>query len=199
MAPFRPRVVEAYDAAGRRPGSIDRIPDGDSIPTTAESCATRGTSGRWASVRGRGNSCCIVVGVICRLAPSGFGSPAFRSLLRLAAELPEADIDRIISDELPSLEVLVDMDGDSPVAFVAFESTSDELTIEYIAVAQELQGVGIGSRMVGAVVASRPGVGLRAQTDDDAVDFYRKAGFTVEVGTADARWPDRVRYDCRRT
>ena len=35
-----------------------------------------------------------------------------------------------------------------------------------------------------------------AQTDDDAIGFYRSLGFVDSPAPRDARWPDRQRYDC---
>lgn len=45
-----------------------------------------------------------------------------------------------------------------------------------IAVHRDLRGCGVGRRMIAALPASV----LRAETDDDAVGFYSRCGFTIE-------------------
>lgn len=132
------------------------------------------------------------------LAPSEFCSSEFRALLRQAVELSGDELGRIVDAELPLLEVLGYMRDDVLVGFVAFEYSDQQTTIEYIAVADGAQRCGIGSALVEVVANATNGGVLCAQTDDDAVDFYRRLAFNVEVGTRDNRWPDRTRYDCWR-
>jgi GNAT superfamily N-acetyltransferase len=106
------------------------------------------------------------------------------------------ELDRILRDELPALEVLgVERDG-VVLAFAATASAPDSVTIEYIAVAQGERGRGLGGRLVHAIRARAARRPLRALTDDDAVDFYRRLGFAVAPSATDARWPDRRRYEC---
>lgn len=123
-------------------------------------------------------------------------SAEFRHLLWLAVEVEDAELDMIAGNELPSLTVLGVVDDGSVVAFVAFDSKADPLTIEYIAVAESTQGRGHGRALVEAV-RSRAGESMvYAQTDDDAVGFYRRLGFAVTERDRDPRWPERRRYDC---
>ena len=55
---------------------------------------------------------------------------------------------------------------------------------------------GSQQEIIDAVRAADPSLPLRAETDDDAVDFYRTLGFTVTGAPRDARWPARRRYRC---
>ena len=50
--------------------------------------------------------------------------------------------------------------------------------------------------LVDAIRSTHPGLPLLAETDNDAVDFYRALGFTVEPRPPDRRWPGRPRYRC---
>lgn len=54
--------------------------------------------------------------------------------------------------------------------------------------------MGLGSQLLNVVATSFPEVYL--ETDDDAVDFYRKLGFVISPKERDPRWPDRERYAC---
>ena len=96
------------------------------------------------------------------------------------------------------LEVFGYLCNDALVGFVAFEYSDLQTTIEYIAVDDNAQRCGIGSALIEAVAMAANGGALYAQTDDDAVDFYRRLAFTVEIGSRDIRWPHHTRYDCRR-
>lgn len=82
------------------------------------------------------------------------------------------------------------------VGFAAFDRRPDQLELHYLAVSEAARGVGLGARLIDAVRASAPGLPLRAETDDDAVEFYRSLGFTVRDAPRDARWPGRRRYAC---
>lgn len=50
--------------------------------------------------------------------------------------------------------------------------------------------------LVNAVRAAVGGAAIRAETDDDAVGFYRRLGFAITMRDPDPRWPGRQRYDC---
>lgn len=122
-------------------------------------------------------------------------SPAFWTLLHEAAGVADDALRHIRDTELPALEVIGVTDGDV-VAFAAFAVTADELTLEYIAVDAGTRGRGIGASLVDAIRSTHPGLPLLAETDNDAVDFYRALGFTVEPRPPDPRWPGRPRYRC---
>ncbi|SJN21123.1 hypothetical protein FM119_02595 [Mycetocola reblochoni REB411] len=69
--------------------------------------------------------------------------------------------------------------------------------LEYIAVDGSRAGSGLGALLVAAVRALAPDLPLVAETDDDAVGFYRRLGFAVvALDETDPRWPDRRRYRC---
>lgn len=138
-----------------------------------------------------------VMGVNVRpLTVAEFRSPELRHLLWLAAE-PDADESaRILEQDLPRLRVLGVERRSDLVAFVAYDVTPSAVTIEYIAVSEREQGHGLATGLIGAIRAREPGRVLVAETDDDAVGFYRRLGFLVEPAAPDARWPGRARYRC---
>lgn len=124
-------------------------------------------------------------------------SPAFGPLLWEAASVDADALMHIRDVELPHLEVIGSADdaGDV-VGFAAFARHRDHLELHYLAVSETARGAGLGSRLIDAVRAADPSLPLRAETDDDAVDFYRTLGFTATGAPRDARWPARRRYRC---
>ena len=76
------------------------------------------------------------------------------------------------------------------VIFTVFDSTA---TIRDIAVKPEHRGQGIGSKLIDFIFNSFNAQNITAETDDDAIGFYKKYGFTV----ADTKVEfDTKRYVC---
>lgn len=126
----------------------------------------------------------------------------FWSLLWDAAGVDSDALGWIRDVELPKLTVIgaIDPHAHAVVGFAAYAvrtDPADHLELEYLAVVAEERGSGLGSRLIEAVRRSAPELALRAQTDDDAVAFYRSLGFAIEGAPCDPRWPERERYDCR--
>ena len=67
----------------------------------------------------------------------------------------------------------------------------NRVEILHISVAESSRGQGIGSKMVLAL-QSQYSMPLEAETDDDAVDFYRKCGFK----TTSIQKYGVIRYTC---
>ena len=66
--------------------------------------------------------------------------------------------------------------------------------IRHIAVDPTVQRVGLGRRMIEALFRQLDFSVLRAETDSDAVEFYRACGFTVE--TLGETYPGVERFEC---
>ena len=76
---------------------------------------------------------------------------------------------------------------------VVFNIAKSSATILDIAVKPEYQGQGIGSKLVDFIFNSFNAQNITAETDDDAIGFYKKYGFTV----ADTKVEfDTKRYVC---
>ena len=82
-----------------------------------------------------------------------------------------------------------------PVAVVGLRRSGEAGEILHIAVAPKHRRAGIGAALVRWLCRTWPGVrSWRAETDDDAVGFYRRLGFAVvDLGE---RYPGRRRYAC---
>jgi len=124
------------------------------------------------------------------------GRDAFLPLLREAAEVDADALARIRDVELRELEVVGAVDRGVVAGFAAYHVEPALVTLEYIAVTGRQRGSGLGRRLVDAVRRARPDLPLHAETDDDAVGFYRGLGFEIAAAPRDSRWPTRQRYLC---
>ena len=106
----------------------------------------------------------------------------------------------------PSVKIFVcDMDGEKAGILVLKEieaaewsETGVEAEILGIAVRKDLRGKGIGKEMVCQVMETEHLKKITAQTDDDAIGFYRKSGFEAERVVIEYPNGSVVRYNCIR-
>jgi acetyltransferase-like isoleucine patch superfamily enzyme/ribosomal protein S18 acetylase RimI-like enzyme len=68
------------------------------------------------------------------------------------------------------------VENDSVVGICGFEVHADKVEIHLVAVAADKQRQGVGGRMITALQKNYS-LPIAAETDDDAVGFYRKRGF----------------------
>lgn len=68
-----------------------------------------------------------------------------------------------------------EVDG-KPMGICGFRIFRDKLEICHIAVSENAHGKGYGNAMI-AALRDKYNMSIQAETDDDAVDFYRKCGF----------------------
>lgn len=130
------------------------------------------------------------------LSENDFRTEAFRALLAEAAGQGNDELQRIITEDLPRLETLgIKRDGEL-LAFAASRRSDAGNVLEYVAVSESVRGKGRGRALVRFIHGLNPSLPLIAETDDDAVGFYRRLGFSIEPAEADPRWPGRRRYRC---
>ena len=70
-------------------------------------------------------------------------------------------------------------DNDEYKGIVVFIIAKNSATILDIAVKPDYQGQGIGSKLIDFIFNSFNVNNITAETDDDAIGFYKKYGFTV--------------------
>ena len=133
---------------------------------------------------------------IRRLVGEDLASEQMLVLMREAAGLSDAELHRILVEELAVMEVVGTGPLGAPTSVAAYVSQSYGVVLEYIAVAPELRGDGIGLALVDALAGVSGQV--VAETDDDAVGFYRALDFDIGPAPSDPRWPGRRRYRCVR-
>ena len=113
------------------------------------------------------------------LAPSVF-NPTEERLLNRAKKYQEDENTNIYACK----------DNGEYKGIVVFEILNNSATILDIAVKPEYQGQGIGSKLIDFIFNSFNVDSIIAETDDDAIGFYKKYGFTV----ADTK----VKFDVKR-
>lgn len=123
-------------------------------------------------------------------------TPELTHLMWLASGAGTEKLGRLVRDVPSEYLVYGVSEGGRAVAFVAFDPDSDPVVIRYIAAEEDSQHRGLGGVLVSAVQQRAGGRSVYAETDDDAVEFYRRAGFQVEAKPRDPRWPERQRYGC---
>ena len=129
-----------------------------------------------------------------------FSSPKFYEIYAPCMFMPtcekfKAKAERYVSD--PSVSVFGYFEGEKALGVISVEESEDGVEILGIAVKAELRRRGIGSKLVGHVW-NLFGKTLIAETDDDAVDFYRKNGFEVKKFTACYGGESVTRYSCKK-
>ena len=133
---------------------------------------------------------------IRRLVGEDLASEQMLVLMREAAGLSDAELHRILVEELAVMEVVGTGPLGAPTSVAAYVSQSYGVVLEYIGVAPGLRGDGIGRALVDALAGVSEQV--VAETDDDAVGFYRALDFDIGPAPSDPRWPGRRRYRCVR-
>lgn len=127
-------------------------------------------------------------------SPEALQSAEFAHLLWLASGYSAEQLKHTITHEISQMTTIGIFENVSPIAFASYFNEPDRAVVEYIAVMESHQGMGLGSQLLNVVATSFPEIYL--ETDDDAVDFYRKLGFVISPKERDPRWPDRERYAC---
>lgn len=81
----------------------------------------------------------------------------------------------------------------TPVTAAGLVIARQVVTVGHIGTRSELRGPGHGAELIRATAADVAPLPLVAETDDDAVGFYRGCGFVVRE--VDSPWPT-ARYRC---
>jgi N-acetylglutamate synthase-like GNAT family acetyltransferase len=82
------------------------------------------------------------------------------------------------------------------VACLSYECVNAERTvIQHIAVAPDTRESGLGRALLAWLRDTTSPSALEAETDADAVDFYRECGFET-TRVVDPRWPEVERWRC---
>lgn len=120
----------------------------------------------------------------------------FFVLLREAAGQDDDQLRALIADRLPAMSKTGVFEDGCLIAFAAYQEENDQMVLEYIAVDAVHRGRGYGSLLVQEIRDSHIGAPILAETDDDAVEFYRRLGFRIAQRAGDPRWPGIQRYRC---
>jgi ribosomal protein S18 acetylase RimI-like enzyme len=129
------------------------------------------------------------------LTSSDLQTPEAWSLLGLATGYDDSRLRSVRDEQLPDLNVLGTKDEGLVRALTAYRIADSAVVVEYIATAEQLHGKGIGRSMIETIRCRHPLAIITAETDDDAVGFYRSLGFHTRP-VRNPRSPERPRYEC---
>ncbi|MGM0903683.1 MAG: GNAT family N-acetyltransferase [Bacillota bacterium] len=126
---------------------------------------------------------------------SGDVHPTIRELLSYATAMEKVDHELARYIDSSNRKLYEFLLNDEIVGFVGVQMiTSQHYEIKHIAVLPNLRGQSLGSKMV-KFVCEKHGLSLiSAETDCDAVEFYRKYGF--EVINLGEKYPGVKRFRC---
>lgn len=110
----------------------------------------------------------------------------------MAEEQVEAEYARYIEDPNRNLYLM------GEAAFIGIDlKDASRCEIRHIAVGVDCRSSGIGSRMIEEVIKRHEVQEIFAETDVDAVGFYRKIGFNIK--SLGEKYPSRERFYCAKT
>lgn len=118
------------------------------------------------------------------------------ALLAPVLYLPDEEKIRMKADKYAAGEnyrIFFAFDGDLPAGLCILQPGHSDAEIAALSVPPSLQRQGIGRAMIAHVQAGIH-LPLLAETDDDAVGFYEKCGFSIT--SLGEKYPGVIRYRC---
>lgn len=117
-----------------------------------------------------------------------------RVLLSYATSLDKVDTAYSTYLNSPNQHLFAYIKENVTVGCIGIEINGMDCEIKHIAVAPQERGRGVGSSMIHYLIEKCDLNSITAETDDDAVEFYRKVGFRIlSLGE---KYPGVVRYWC---
>ncbi|OWR27098.1 GNAT family N-acetyltransferase [Saccharibacillus sp. O23] len=108
--------------------------------------------------------------------------PQIAALVELSIFPDPEHLERALAfyEEQPDAELLAYEEGGDKIGIVGFKPSGEgEITITHIAVEPESRGGGYGRGMLLELMVREKPQRVIAETDEEAVDFYRNVGFAV--------------------
>jgi ribosomal protein S18 acetylase RimI-like enzyme len=104
--------------------------------------------------------------------------------------------DQFLNDN--SVKILACFNQDTIVGVIVI-SFVEQRNIEIVGIAVDIstRNKGVGSYMINQVVSDYDLLSVYAETDNDAVDFYRKNGFAISKFTEIYNGETVIRYKCK--
>ena len=96
-----------------------------------------------------------------------------------------------------SLQLFGLMDSEALLGLIGLAPLDTQAaSIRHIAVHRSRRKQGLGRAMIDLIFSTLNLVRLEAETDDDAIGFYRRCGFAIE--NLGEQYPGIIRYRCRK-
>ena len=125
-----------------------------------------------------------------------FPPHSLKTLLSYAAS---SDIESVYKDyrQIPNRKLFGYQKDGQVIGCIGGEQNSDTFIIRHIAVTPEERGSGIASSMIRFILKNSSIKKVIAETDKEAVNFYRKFGF--HITSLGEKYPGVERFDCQYT
>ena len=91
-------------------------------------------------------------------------------------------------------EIIGSVEGNTLIGIIIYRSGKTKIVIEYFGVEKAFQKKGEGSKLIDEVIRNTRVNCIEAETEDDAVGFYKKYGFDIRKG--EKIFPEREHYIC---
>ena len=76
----------------------------------------------------------------------------------------------------------------------SYTNQKEEVELKHIAIKPNYRGKGIGKKMINEFIKTKKIVKIKAETDKNAVDFYKKIGFSIT--SLGEKYPGVERFEC---
>ena len=121
------------------------------------------------------------------------------SLKTLLSYAVSGDIDSVYEDyrQIPNRKLFGFQKDGQVIGCIGGEQNSATFIIRHIAVTPEERGSGIASSMIQFILKDSSIKTVIAETDKEAVNFYRKFGF--HITSLGEKYPGVERFDCQYT
>lgn len=105
-------------------------------------------------------------------------------------------IDQILnkSRKDESYEIIGSVEENKLIGIIIYRSDKSNVIIEYFGVESAYRQKGIGSKLIDEVIKNTKVNCIEAETEDDAVNFYKKYGFVIT--SLGQKYPGRKHYRC---
>ncbi|MBK3496411.1 GNAT family N-acetyltransferase [Viridibacillus sp. YIM B01967] len=123
--------------------------------------------------------------------------PSIRELLSYATSIEKVDQAYIMYIESHNQSLFGYKNGKEDISgCIGVEIKANNCEIRHIAVSPEERGKGIGGKMIEFIIDKYSLTNITAETDKDAVEFYRNLGF--KITSLGEKYPGIERFLCER-
>jgi len=120
--------------------------------------------------------------------------PSIRNLLSYATSINKVDFVYENYIRSSNQQLFGFMKEDNIIGCIGVEINLSLCEIKHIAVSPKERGNGIGSKMINFLIEKYSFTSIVAETDTDAVEFYRKFGF--KITSLGEKYPGVERFQC---
>jgi len=124
------------------------------------------------------------------------GNIIYRLFQDIIWEPTNEKIDQIIekSRNDKTYKIIGSIENNELIGIIIYKVKDNKNIIEYFGIEKGYRRKGMGSKLINEIIKNTTVDYIEAETDEDAVEFYRKYGFTIT--SLGAKYQERERYKC---